>query len=137
MKMNSKFVLLTAVAALTFLTNADDETSRFPALTGLQLVSEAHAIAGVRRRTRRRTAVVAYSAGSAHAAQQQQAAPAPAPAPVPAQPAGAPPLGSIVTILPDGCATKAISGVQYNDCNGVFYRTAFQGNSLVYVVSQP
>ena len=33
--------------------------------------------------------------------------------------------------------TSAKDGVQYYNCGGVFYRAAFQGNSLVYVVAQP
>jgi len=30
-----------------------------------------------------------------------------------------------------------MSGVQYNNCGGVYYRAAFQGSNLVYVVSKP
>lgn len=144
-----KLVLLAATAILTYSVHVDEVTRLVPELKGLQWVAEAEAILGVRRRTRRRTAVVAYSAGvasgeavateaAASEAPPPPPAPAqPAPAPAPAQPAGAPPLGSIVTALPDGCTTQAISGIQYNNCNGVYYRVAFQGNNLVYVVSQP
>ena len=146
MNMKSRFVLLAVTASLTYATHVEEVINHFPVLKGVQMVSEAEAVLGVRRRTRRRTAVVVSSATRAQdqqaaAAAAATAAPAPAtvpaPAPAPAQPDGAPPLGSIVTVLPDGCTTKAISGVQYNDCNGVFYRTAFQGNNLVYVVAQP
>lgn len=149
MKIKFKFVWLAVVASLTYATHVEEMTNRFPVLKGVQLVSEAEAVLGVRRRTRRRTAVIVHSADTAQAQQQAAAvaatapppapavAPAAAPAPAPAQPAGAPPLGSIVTVLPDGCTTQAISGVQYNNCGGVYYRTAFQGNNLVYVVAQP
>jgi len=42
-----------------------------------------------------------------------------------------------VSALPAGCAPEAIGGVEYQRCAGVYYRVAFQGNNLVYVVQQP
>jgi hypothetical protein len=47
------------------------------------------------------------------------------------------PIGTIVPSLPPGCKSAVISGVSYSDCNGVFYRAGFQGNNIVYIVSQP
>jgi len=44
------------------------------------------------------------------------------------------PLGTVVQALPAGCTSVAVGGVNYSDCGGVFYKTAFQGNNLVYVV---
>jgi biotin carboxyl carrier protein len=74
----------------------------------------------------------------AAAAQQQAAAgqKPPAPAAAPAQ-AGTPAVGTIVKTLPAGCAQEAKGGVEYQRCGNVYYRAAFQGNSLVYVVQQP
>ena len=92
----------------------------------VQFMSEAEAVMGRQRRTRRR--------GAAASAAPVPATPAPAPA---AQPAGALPIGSIVTALPAGCSAITMSGVQYNNCGGVYYRAAFQGSNLVYVVAQP
>ena len=116
----------------------------------LQLVPEAHAVLGVRRRTARRTAVVMGSANAAASsqAQQQQAAAAPAetapppapaaaPAPAPAAAPGALPLGTVVTALPAGCAATTVGGVQYQKCGVDFYKAAFQGSQLVYVTTQP
>jgi hypothetical protein len=115
----------------------------------VQLVSDADAILGVRRRTRRRTAVVvgttAHAAGVAQgtAAAQQQAAAAKQPAPAaPAAPAPAAagtvlPMGTVVAMLPAGCVTTPAGGVEYYHCGGNFYRAVFQGNSLVYVTAQP
>ena len=112
----------------------------------VQMVPEAHAIFGVRRRAMRRGVIIGSSMEAGAAASSAAAAPAPAPAaaPAPAQapapaihPRDAPPIGSIVTTLPAGCETTTKGGVQYNDCNGVFYRAAFQGSNLVYVVTQP
>ena len=60
----------------------------------------------------------------------------PAPAAAPA-PAGTPAVGSIVNTLPAGCTQEAKGGVEYQRCGNVYYRAAFQGNSLVYVVQQP
>jgi hypothetical protein len=124
----------------------------------IQMVPEAQAIFGVRRRT----AVVAYSAGAASgeakaaaasqqaaaaqqqaaAAQQQaaaaqQKAAAAAPPPPPAA-AGQPlPVGTVVSALPQGCVSTPVGGVEYYYCGGNFYRAVFQGNQLVYVTAQP
>ena len=44
------------------------------------------------------------------------------------------PVGTVVQALPAGCTSVVVGGVNYSDCGGVFYKTAFQGNNLVYVV---
>jgi hypothetical protein len=98
-------------------------------ILSVPLVPEADAVMGVRRRTRRRTAVVVGSsvhAADAAAQAQQQTAVATAPPVVP--------VGTVVQALPQGCQTVAVGGVNYSDCGGVFYKAAFQGNNLVYVV---
>ena len=113
-------------------------------LLPVEMVPEAEAILGVRRRVARRTAVVAYSAGAASAAAvshaaaapQQQAAPPPQQPVPPAQPVSAVPIGTVVETLPGGCTPVTVGNVKYQDCAGSFYRTAFQGNNLVYVVSE-
>ena len=125
-----------------------------------QLVPDAEAILGVRRRTRRRTmrrtAVVvgtaSYAAGAASGAaamsheqtavQQpahaQQPAAAAAPASPPPAAAGKPlPLGTVVHALPAGCTSTPVGGVEYYYCGGNFYRAVFQGNKLVYVTAKP
>lgn len=147
MKKNSRFILLAIAAAVTFTTYFTDHSERVASLLSLQLIDDAHAILGVRRRAMRRGVVIGSSmaAGAAAAAPAPVAAPvaepapaaAPAPAPAPAQAAGSLPIGSIVTTLPAGCVTSPKDGVQYYDCSGDFYRTAFQGNNLIYVVAQP
>jgi anti-sigma factor ChrR (cupin superfamily) len=103
--------------------------------------------AGVARRTARRTtAVVAGSASASAAASQQQAAAAQQQAAAAQQEAAAAqqqaaasrlPLGTTVSALPSGCTTINISGADYFDCGGTYYRTAFQSGNVVYVVSQP
>lgn len=120
----------------------------------LQLIRPAEAIigmpftpmsyAGVARRTAYRevaytsAAVAATSASAAAAASASAAAAARAAAPPPPPPAGGPvPIGTVVSMLPPGCVPAPIKGVEYQDCAGTFYRSAFQGNNLVYVVSQP
>lgn len=114
-------------------------------------------VAGVARRTTRRvvaaeTATVA-AATSATAQQQQataqqqaataqqqaataqqQAATAQQQAAAAARPPGAPAVGTVVNALPAGCKPATKSGVEYQNCGGVYYRAAFQGNNLVYVV---
>jgi hypothetical protein len=85
------------------------------------------------------TSAAAASAASASAASAQaaaaQAAAAKPPAPAPA--AGPLPVGTVVGALPAGCVSAPISGVEYYLCNGTYYRAAFQGNNLMYVVSKP
>lgn len=36
--------------------------------------------------------------------------------------------------LPADCIAVTVGNIQYQDCDGSFYRTAFQGNKLLYVV---
>lgn len=114
----------------------------------LKLVPEAQAILGVRRRAVRRTAVVVSSADAAAlAASQQQAAAAQQQAAAANQEAAAAqqqaaaaqatsgvPVGTVAQALPAGCKPVTVSNVEYQDCGGSFYKTAFQGNNLVYVV---
>ncbi len=47
------------------------------------------------------------------------------------------PLGTIVSTLPAGCVTTAVSGVEYYHCGVNYYRAVFQGNNLVFVTAQP
>jgi biotin carboxyl carrier protein len=109
-------------------------------------------VAGVARRTTRRVVVAESAAVSATAQQQaataqqqqataqqqaataqQQAATAQQQAAA-ARPAGAPPVGTVVNALPSGCKPENHGGVELQNCGGVYYRAAFQGNNLVYVV---
>jgi len=104
--------------------------------------------AGVARRTTRRVvateaAVVtttAVAATAAAAAAPKPAAPPPStvivvtpPPPAAPAPSGVP-IGTVVQALPAGCKSVVVGGVSYSDCAGVFYKAAFQGNNLVYVV---
>ena len=132
-------------------------------LADLALVPEAHAILGVRRRTavvvgtevhaedsvqiaqaQQQTAAAQQQAAAAKqetAVAQQQAAAAQAAAARPAPPpaaAGTPlPMGTVVAARPAGCVSTPVSGVEYYYCGGNFYRAVFQGNTLVYVTTQP
>ncbi len=110
-------------------------------------------VAGVARRTTRRTVVaVEASQASATSAQQQataqqqaataqqQAATAQQQAAVAQQQAmaaGSPAIGTVVSSLPAGCTAAPKGGIEYYKCGNVYYRSAFQGNNLVYVVAQP
>jgi len=130
---------------------------------GLTLVPAAHAVvgapvtplsvAGVARRSTARAASATAASTSAASQQQaataqqqqataeqqaataqQQAAVAQQQQAAAARPAGAPAAGAVVNALPDGCVAETVSGVEYQNCGGVYYRAAFQGNNLVYVV---
>jgi len=140
MKTILKTAVLSVCAGLLFIV---DVPPQFP--LHVELVPEAHAILGVRRRAFRRGAVIGSSVAAeetaAAAASQPAAAPPPAPAPAPASaPAagGKPlPLGTVVSSLPAGCTSTPVGGVNYYYCGGNFYRATFQGNNLVYVTAKP
>ena len=85
---------------------------------------------GVRRRTRRRTAVVAGSA-SASKATAAEANPAPNSAGQAPAAAASPAPKSVVPALPAGCG--ALQNNVYN-CGGVIYKPYFQGDQVIYVV---
>jgi biotin carboxyl carrier protein len=152
-----KAVVVAATLPLLYLADGSPDAS-----PGLGLIREAQAIvgapatplsvAGVARRTTRRVVVAESAAVSATAQQQaataqqqqataqqqaataqQQAATAQQQAAA-ARPAGAPAVGSVVNALPAGCKPEVRNGVEVQNCGGVLYRAAFQGNNLVYVV---
>jgi len=147
------------VVGLPLLYLADGSPDASP---GMSLIREAQAIvgapatpvsvAGVARRTTRRvvvaesTAVAATTQQQAATAQQQQATAQQQAATAQqqaataqqqaaaARPAGAPAVGAVVNALPAGCKPETKNGVEVQNCGGVYYRAAFQGNNLVYVV---
>jgi hypothetical protein len=163
MRRNPNLKILVAVAAMPLLYlagAAPDAPARLSLVQDAHAVVGAPltpvSVAGVARRTTRRV-VVASSASnqqqqsataqqqaataqqqSATAQQQsataqQQSATAQQQAAAAARPAGAPPVGTVVSSLPAGCKPETRGGVEYQNCDGVLYRAAFQGNNLVYV----
>jgi hypothetical protein len=111
----------------------------------LGLVPEAYSVAGVRRRTARRTAVVVGSTSAAAvssanaqaAAAQQQAAAAEADAAAAQQQAAAaqqqaaaPAPTAMVASLPEGC----VSAGEVFQCGNVYYKPYMSGNQIVYGV---
>jgi hypothetical protein len=136
-----KSIVLAALATLTWMAAPSTEG---PVIVGPG--REAHAVvgapltpvsvAGVARRTTRRTVVATSAAAqsSASATAQQQQATAQQQAAVAQQQSGAPAVGTVVTALPAGCVAQTQGGVSYQKCGNVTYRAAFQGNNLVYVV---
>lgn len=108
--------------------------------------NEAGAIIGVapggsvvRRRAIVGTAAVASTTANANAAAAANATAAAAAAapPPPASPAGPPPIGTMVTMLPPGCTPITLNGVDYQRCGSTYYSVALQGSTVVFVVSQP
>lgn len=116
-------------------------------------------VAGVARRTAVRTTAAASTTANANAQQQQtaeqqkavaeqqaatakqQAATAEQQAAIAKQQAGVAPAsttppakGAVVAALPSGCVSAPKDGIEYYKCGNVYYRAAFQGNNLVYVV---
>jgi len=144
MKNFVKIVGVAAVFALLFLFD----------VISLGLVPEADAIAGVRRRTARRTAVIvgsstaAASSASASATQQQQAATAQQQAATAEQQSAtaqqqsataqqqtaaataAPAPTAMVASLPAGC----VSAGEVFQCGNVYYKPYMSGGQVVYGV---
>jgi biotin carboxyl carrier protein len=175
MKRHLKTCVLAAAATLLLFGAEHSPNAPF----GLTLGQEAAAfvgrpltpvsVAGVARRTTRRTVAVEATAATsaaaattqqqqataqqqqavakqqAETAQQQQAVAKQQAATAQQQEAvakeqaaaTAPALGTVVHALPSGCASAPKGGVEYQKCGNTYYRTAFQGNNLVYVVAQP
>ncbi|MDB9405624.1 DUF6515 family protein [Microcystis sp. CS-574] len=46
----------------------------------------------------------------------------------------APPIGAIVTYIPDGCTTITADNTLYYNCSGIYYRPLFENGSTVYQV---
>ena len=78
----------------------------------------------------------ATAAQQSATAQQQTAAAAAAAKPAPTA-AGPLAIGTVVPSLPAGCTSMAVGGVEYQHCGNDWYRSAFQGNNLVYVTTAP
>jgi hypothetical protein len=150
-----KAFVVATVLPLLYLADVAPDTS---SSSGLTLIPNAHAVvgapatpmsvAGVARRStvRAASATAATSQQQAATAQQQQAtaqqqaatsqqqaATAQQQQAAAARPAGAPAAGAVVNALPAGCKPETKGGVEYQNCGGVLYRSAFQGNNLVYV----
>lgn len=138
MKTFLKIAVLAITAFLMYFTDMSPQPTEMS--LGIQFVSEAQAIAGVRRRSARRGVAVGYSAGAAAASSTAAAQPAAAPAPEPAAPApvyGPLPAGTVVSVLPDGCAPVTSAGVQYQHCGGNYFQAVLQGSNLVYLSATP
>jgi len=82
-------------------------------------------------------AAAAQAAAANAAAAQAAAANAAAAAAAAHAAQAALPIGSTVPYLPPNCTSTLINGINYFNCNGVFYRAGFQGNQVVYIVSKP
>ena len=54
-----------------------------------------------------------------------------------AKAAGPPPVGTVVTSLPPGCAQHKLNGVDYMLCGSTYYKASMMGSNLVFVVAQP
>ena len=103
-------------------------------------------VAPVRRTAVVTTAVVASSSANANAAAtananaaaaNANAAAAAAKPPPPAAPAGPPPVGTTVTVLPPGCTPTNLNNVDYMRCGSTYYKASMMGSNLVFVVAQP
>jgi hypothetical protein len=97
--------------------------------------------AGVARRTTRRAVVAGWAVAGTSAAAAAAVASTPPPttvvvtqAPAPAVSVSSVPIGTVVQALPAVCTSVVVGDVSYSKCNGAFYKAAFQGNNLVYVV---
>jgi len=82
-------------------------------------------------------AAAAQAAAANASAAQAAAANAQAAAAAAQRAAASLPIGTTVPYLPPNCNSTLINGVNYFNCNGVYYKAGFQGNNVVYIVSVP
>jgi hypothetical protein len=82
-------------------------------------------------------AAAAQAAASNASAAQAAAANAAASAAAAQRAAAALPIGSTVPYLPPNCNSTLINGTNYFNCGGVYYKPGFEGNNVVYIVSNP
>jgi hypothetical protein len=140
--MKIAFKTLISILSLMFMFSVDFTAQPVPRVA---FVKEAQAVigmpftpfsyAGVARRTTRRVVATEAAVATTAAATTVAATASPAAAQPPAASAGpAVPIGTVVQTLPAGCTPVVVDNVSYSDCKGVFYKAAFQGNNLVYVV---
>ena len=135
MKTIIKIAVLASVALIMFLTDMPPTPSCLS--LGIQMMPEAHAVAGRARRTRRRGVAVGYAAGQSAAQEEQAATAQQQPANAPPPDYGPLPLGTVVPQLPGGCTIMVAGDVQYYHCGDNYFRAVFQGNNLVYVTASP
>lgn len=129
-------ILLSAMAFAILVLGEVDMTASLPVPTIKQAQAVVGApltpvsVAGVARRTAVRTTAVAASSAAAASA-------ASAPPPPPPAGASALPLGTVVSALPAGCASVQLHGTNYFNCQGTYFRPAYQGQDVVYIVERP
>lgn len=129
-------ILLSAMAFAILVLGEVDMTASLPVPTIKQAQAVVGApltpvsVAGVARRTAVRTTAVASSSAAAASA-------ASAPPPPPPAGASALPLGTVVSALPAGCASVQLHGTNYFNCQGTYFRPAYQGQDVVYIVERP
>ena len=82
-------------------------------------------------------AAAAQAAAANASAAQAAAANAQAAAAAAQRAAASLPIGTTGPYLPPNCNSTLINGVNYFNCNGVYYKAGFQGNNVVYIVSTP
>ena len=75
MKIIPKLAIMTITGTVLFLTDIPLQPAKLPIT--VELVPQAEAVLGVRRRTRRRSVAVGYAAGAAAASSSTAPAPAP------------------------------------------------------------
>ena len=100
----------------------------------VSMIREAHAVVGAPLTpvsvagVARRTAVRSTAAASVAAT--------PPPLPPPSN-TSALPIGTVVSALPAGCASVQLHGENYFNCQGTYFRPAYQGQNVVYIVEKP
>ncbi len=122
-------ILLTVMAFVILFQGEVDTTASLP----VSMIKEAHAVVGAPLTpvsvagVARRTAVRSTAAASAAAK----------PPPPPPSNTSTLPNGTIVSALPAGCASVQLKGTNYFNCQGTYFRPAYQGQDVVYIVEKP
>lgn len=122
-------ILLSSLAFAILVLGEVDMTASLP----VPMIKEAHAVVGAPLTpvsvagVARRTAVRSTAAASAAAK----------PPPPPPSNTSSLPIGTVVSALPAGCASVQLKGTNYFNCQGTYFRPAYQGQNVVYIVEKP
>ncbi len=124
-----KYFLFGIVCMVLMVVELDASTS-----FNLQILKHTHAVvgapatplsvAGVARRTAIRSTVVVVSAQPSSVSPQSDVVSSLS-------------VGTVVSALPAGCSSIQLNGVNYFNCQGTYFRPAYQGQNVVYIVENP
>ena len=121
-------ILFSSMAFAVLVLGEVDMTASLP----VSMIKEAHAVVGAPL-----TPVSVAGVARRTAVRSTAAASAAAKPPPPPSNTSALPIGTVVSALPAGCASVQLHGENHFNCQGTYFRPAYQGQNVVYIVEKP